>query len=727
MTEGSQIAGLVPVGAQEPVPPAVLSPLASNDPLQPLRAIRRHWPLVAVLAIGVPVLTFAALSRETPVYTATGTMLYAPLDFNPKLLRGVLETNQVTDTLMVSQASVVRSLPVVIGMIARLHLAGNPVFDPALAKRPLWRRILGVAARPARPVAAHALIAAVRADLIVKIPDGSQLLKVSFDSPDPKLAANAANMAMRIYLDRQRDSNLAVLDHAQAWLTRRAAGTAHVVEALDIEIARARAAAGTERGTGAAPLTNQEAGRLTDSLAQAETDLAAAQAQMRTTGGRSAAAAAAAVGDNVAPMRARMADLASRLNALTSTEGPNYPAVRAARRAVAALRGQIATETGRQVAADRARMHADRNRVATLKAALAALRHRTSAESILAAPLASLEERRTAERSLLRAQTEQIGTLESQSVLTRPDARVISPATAPDRPGAPRIGMIVAGAAVLGTCLGVLAALAADMLNASFRSGGEVRAVLSLPCVALIPEVKRRVRRGLSIAEYARLHPFSPFNEQMRALRTSLWLDPRAPRSLAITAARPAEGKSTLAVGLAVSLAASGMRVVVIDCDIRQPSFDAAFDLGGAAGLTDHLAGRVSLEQAVHRLGEQMPDVMPAGAVATDALSLFMSQRMTALMAALRERYDLVVLDLPPVFALAEAQVLARAAEATLLCIRWDATPRRVVVAAMELLDQAGIHVAGTVLTRVDGARHARAGFADSELYHPRYGGYFRA
>ncbi|HQT85216.1 MAG: protein tyrosine kinase [Acidiphilium sp. 37-64-53] len=724
----SEIGSLSPAASPRPILAGALTLLTAPDPLQPLRAIRRHWRLTALITIGLPALVALALTHQPPTYTASGTLLYAPLDFNPKLLRGVLETSQVTDTLMTSQIAVVRSTAVVDTMIKQLDLVHTKAFDPALAPSPRWRRWLGLPPRHAAPLSQRALVDQVRNDLVVTVPSGSQLLTVSFNSTDPKLAARAVNCAMQTYLDRQRADNLAVLDHAQAWLSRRAAATSAVLRALDIAIARARATAGTERGTGAAPLTNQEAGQLTDSLARAETDLAAASAQLQASDASAGtpAAAAAAIATNVAPMRARAAELAAQLGALASTEGPNYPEYRAVRHQLAALQGQIAAETARQVEAARATMQVDQARVATLKAALARLRHRTAAESILAAPLASLLEQRTAERSLLRDQTEQIGTLESQSVLTRPDARIISPADTPDAPSAPRTTLIIAGATVLGFSLGIIAALAADVLNGSFRSGGEIRTALDLPCIALIPEVTRRARRGLALPDYTRMHPFSPFNEQMRALRTSLWLDPTAPRSLAITAARPSEGKTTLAVSLAVSLAAGGMRVLVIDCDIRQPSFDAVFNLGGAPGLTDHLAGRVPCDAAIHRMPDLQLDVMPAGAVAADALSLFMAPSMRALMVALRERYDLVILDLPPVFALAESQVLAKAADATLLCIRWAETPRRVVAAALALLDQAGIRVAGTILTRVDGARHARAGFADSELYHPRYGGYFR-
>ena len=94
------------------------------------------------------------------------------------------------------------------------------------------------------------------------------------------------------------------------------------------------------------------------------------------------------------------------------------------------------------------------------------------------------------------------------------------------------------------------------------------------------------------------------------------------------------------------------------------------------------------------------------------------------MLAALRERYDIILLDVPPAFALAEARVLCRMADLTLLCIRWGSTPRRLVREALNLLREAGAEVAGAALTRVDPTAHARSFHADAEFYAPRYGGY---
>jgi Mrp family chromosome partitioning ATPase len=117
---------------------------------------------------------------------------------------------------------------------------------------------------------------------------------------------------------------------------------------------------------------------------------------------------------------------------------------------------------------------------------------------------------------------------------------------------------------------------------------------------------------------------------------------------------------------------------------------------------------------------------MPAGTQAKSALSLFLSPTLPSRLNALRQHYDVILLDVPPAFALAEGRVLARLADSALLCIRWGQTPRRVAQAAMTLLAEAGVTLAGAALTRVNPKAHSASGFADAEIYQPRYGGYFR-
>jgi len=138
--------------------------------------------------------------------------------------------------------------------------------------------------------------------------------------------------------------------------------------------------------------------------------------------------------------------------------------------------------------------------------------------------------------------------------------------------------------------------------------------------------------------------------------------------------------------------------------------------LRGTAGLAD-----------VMRADEKTGlSYIPAGKPGGDMLSLFMSDNMTRLLASVRDAYDLILLDTPPIQAMSEARVTAAIADAVLLCVRWRNTPRAVLRHAMDLLRETHANVVGTVLTRIDPRAHVRSGEADAEVYHRRYRRYYR-
>jgi capsular exopolysaccharide synthesis family protein len=419
------------------------------------------------------------------------------------------------------------------------------------------------------------------------------------------------------------------------------------------------------------------------------------------------------------PLRKEQADLAAQERALSGEYGADYPELVSARAQYAAISAEIDAETGRELDAARAQVAADRAEIATLSAALATVQGHSQSEDAESAPIRVLEQREAANQAILQQMTLQAGQLAQDSALTKPDARVLSAAVPPQSPSSPQFALVLAAAGTLGVCLGLLLAGLAEALDTSLRSGAAVRAQTGLRCLALIPETKHAEAAALD-------EPFSLFAEQLRALRTGLGLQ-GGKKIFAVTAARPGEGKTTLTIALGRALAASGLAVVAIDGDIRQPSFDTAFLTGGDAGLTDHLAGLASLEGVLQQDCRSPLQVMTAGTQGRDALSLCLSPALPALLEALRLRFDVVLIDVPPAFALAEARVLASVADGALVCIRWGATPARVVRAALEMLREGGATLAGAVLTRVSPAAHGRSGFPDAEMYQPRYGGYFSA
>lgn len=693
---------------------AAAPPLAPGLPEQ-LLSLRRRWRIILASTLLVPGLALLGVVGSPARYTATGILLYDPANNAVPGQAGNTAPSLDEGAVVASQSAVIASLPAAAQIAAQLNLAAAPSFNPAIAPRPFPLSLLP---RPKPPSPAQ-LAEAVRRAMDVQVLPGSRVLSVSFTSTSPELAAAAANLAMQLYLDHERDLAFAALSEAQAWLTRHTADVQAELDGTEAALAAAKAKAGVMQGTQAS-LTAETASRLAASLVEAQADLAMAQARLNAaSGGGDAAAANAAIAPNLLPLRKEQADLTAQLRALSAQYGPDYPDLVAARQQLAAISAEISAETGRELDAARAQMAADKAQIATLQTALAAARTQSQAEDAESGPIRALEQRAAAGQDMLRAMTQQAGQLAQNASLIKPDARILSAAAMPASPSAPQRGLILGAALGLGFFLGVLLAGLREALDTSLRSGVDIRAQFGLPCFALLPESAAPQVAALQA-------PFSLYAEQLRALRTGLALHEGAGRIIAITAARPGEGKTTLAIALARSLAAAGLRVLAVDGDIRQPSFDPVFNCAGAPGLTDHLAGLAGLEEVIRQDGLTPLKILPAGTQAKAALSLFLSPALRQTLFLLRDQFDVILIDAPPAFALAEGRVLARLADSALLCIRWGQTPRRVVRAAITLLHEAGVVLAGTALTRVNVQQHEKSGFADAEIYQPRYGGYFR-
>ncbi len=606
--------------------------------------LRRRWRVVVGTAGLVTVAALLALSGMPATYTATGTILYDPANATAPgsaAAAATLLDQQNEDAATASQAAVIASEPAARALAGQLDLAALPEFNDRLRPRPWPLSLL-----PARPQPPDQLVTAVRDRLNVAILPNSRVIDVSFTSLDPALAARAANGAMQLYLDHERQQAYASLTDAQGWIEKNSATLQVSLDDTEAQLARARAAAGVVPGAQAS-LTTETASRLAASLVQAQADLAMNQARLSSAARGDAAAANAAIAPNLLPLRKEQADLAAHVQALQEQYGPDYPDLVAARSSLAAISAEIGAETGRELDAARADVAADQAEIATLQGALGAARVQSQTEDADSAPVRALEQRAEAGQAMLKDMTLQADQLAQAASLARPDARILSLASPPASPSGLHRGLILAAAAGLGVCLGILLAALVEALDTSFRDGASLRARCGLPCYALLPEVKA----PKSVATEA---PFSMFAEQLRALQTALALGQpqQSHRVLAITAARPGEGKTTLTIALARALALSGLRVVAVDCDVRQPSFDPVFKLRGVAGLTDLLASGAGLESIIRADTETSLAVIGAGTQAVAALPLFLSPAFGACLSELRQRYDVVLLDVPPAFAL---------------------------------------------------------------------------
>ena len=555
---------------------------------------------------------------------------------------------------------------------------------------------------------------------------GSHVITVTFTSQDRVLAAAAVNMVMDVYIKDQLAAKYRAVRKANDWLEARVAELRETARGDEDRIAAYRASHGMIQGMHAG-LDAEQVSHLNEGLMSARADLAAAEARLDAARGRTGAAAQAAIAPSVVQLRAQSDGLRAQLQSLDTRLGPNHPDVIALRRQIADTDRAVASEIARVVAATAAEAHAAGERVATLEAGMKDVapgggpqrrRHRSRSMPCSArpTPCAPCCRRCWAASSRPRSRPPS-----SPPTRTRSRSRC-----RPKRPARPRVARVMAGAGAFGLLFGLLLVYVAEVTDRSLRGGAEVRAALGLPCFALIPEIPPRRLGRMPVAAYAAMKPLSQFAEQLRALRAGLWIGGHRPRIVAVTAASPAEGKTSVTLALARVAALAGERVCALDCDVRQPSFGRLLQADGELGLTDLLAGHATDEQVIRQDLLSGMRYIAAGSPEANAFSLFMSEAMARLLQRLREEFDLVLLDAPPAQAMTDTRVIAGIADATLLCVRWRSTPIGVAEHAVALLGEAGANVVGVALTRVDARVHLRSGSADAEVYHPRYGGYFR-
>lgn len=277
-------------------------------------------------------------------------------------------------------------------------------------------------------------------------------------------------------------------------------------------------------------------------------------------------------------------------------------------------------------------------------------------------------------------------------------ARTIQPASLPRFPIAPNTRLDVALGAIAGLVVGVLYALGRRLFGDHISGPRDVAQLSDVPVLGQIIESKRNA----TLAQLVLDDPRSPEAESVRALAANLnflRVDGGL-RSLVITSSDQGEGKSTIALALALIVAESGKRVLLIDADLRRPSIAQSTGLEGDIGLTGVLLGEIELAQAAEQWGVPGLSVLTSGPIPPNPSQLISSEAMKHLIDASEREYDLVILDTGPVLSVSDAIWLSHASGGALMVARWGKTSRHHFSRSLTDLERADSKVLGIVLTR---------------------------
>jgi tyrosine-protein kinase len=297
---------------------------------------------------------------------------------------------------------------------------------------------------------------------------------------------------------------------------------------------------------------------------------------------------------------------------------------------------------------------------------------------------------------------------------TKPvDAYTIAEAEVPDKPSSPKVLLNLGVGLILGLLLGLGVAVLRHVLDTKIRNDDDVRSLSASPILGVVAYDQDVSSHPVILRD----QPLAAPSEAVRRLRTNLqFIDfANRPRSIVISSSIPGEGKSTIAINLAVSLADTGARVILVDADLRRPSVAEYVGIEGGVGLTTVLIGRAEVDDVVQPLGKTSLDLLPAGQIPPNPSELLGSMAMAELLEQLSASYDMVLLDSPPLLPVTDAVVLSNLAGGALVVVGVDRIHRPQLQQSLESLETAGAHLFGIVMNKI--ARREAAAYAYDSSY----------
>ncbi len=430
------------------------------------------------------------------------------------------------------------------------------------------------------------------------------------------------------------------------------------------------------------------------------------------------------------------------LAAVASEHGELWPDVVRAKARLNSVSDKVESQAAALLAVMKARSAAARRTEIELNGALESERQRALELARLEPEFRDMTRRLAeAEREYERISTRRSEVGMTQRVEPNPPIEILDEATTPSRASFPNKVLILAVGLMLGLVLGGVVALAVDLRDLRVRSTADIEralAGLGIPLLSQLPVLPADPRLGTANLRAQRrqrdlhthLFPQSLMAERCRVLRTAVTFALSAergrPSTLMVTSPTSGEGKSSIALNLAISFCQVGKKVVLVDADMRRPRLHQVFDVPvgrEAFGLSGVLDGSQSLDEALLRGLADMPEtmsVLPCGQLPDDPAERLEGPAFRALLGQLRERFDLIIFDSPPVLPVTDPLIIAREVDGVIAVARCSVTHRGELVAALGELRRSETNILGAVLNVVDPREDSRGYSASSYYYEYR-------
>ncbi len=687
---------------------------------QGLAFARRGWLTIMLLSIVGMLLSVAFLSQLDRRYQSTVRVLVESPQRSP------IESEQLSasllETFVEGQVFLVESTEVLHAVVQRENLTDLAFFQsqpPSLPRRLLdpLRSLLSPAQAPATedeeiemdPAEAAAL-RTLRRNLSISRERRANIIRIDVTADSARTAARIANAVAEAFVEtRIRDQRERATQMAD-WIDNRALELQERLSRAEDAVASFREEYNLLSASPDRTLSDQQLSELNSELIRTRAALAERNAAYRRArammeqGGDMQTLPEIQRSEIVTGLRTRLLELERRESELSRRGGSTLRTGLVAEEREA-LEAQLAAEIARLVEQMRNEVETLQAREELVVAVLSEAGSESGVASRLSVRLRELERRAAAYQALYERYLSSGGLAEEAASFLPVGVTIIDRATLPNAPVYPPTRVILLFGLLLGAGLGTLVAFFRDAMRAGYLTAQQVEDDLGLPVLTSMPQLGRDV----NAFDLALEQPLSPLAEATRTLRNALSgqaLPGKAGQIVMLTSSSAGEGKTNLSAALAASALSAGLRVMLIDADLRRAGLTRLFGMNEEKGLAEILRGRGW--SFAPRGPRAELEILSAGQDAPGLADRLASHVMKRYLNEARAHYDLIILDGPPVANLADAPILASSTDAVAFVVRWSVTPREIV---RQALNRLGHHnVRGIVLNNVDFATSAKYG-----------------
>ncbi|HEX4642458.1 MAG TPA: polysaccharide biosynthesis tyrosine autokinase [Candidatus Acidoferrales bacterium] len=705
------------------------------------RVIRKRRWTVATAFVVLFVTVLAGSLYEQPVYRAKALIEIdkeSPSVANPQEM---FLLDEVSDAYLETQYKVLASDDLAERVIRQLGLDRRAEFLPPAhawprspSKSPFVPPPHDAAAAPDLSVR-ETVLTRFESRLDIRPIRRSRAVELRFDSADPELAARAVNAVAENYIQKNLEARWAAAQKASEWLSVQLKDLKAKLEKSEDDLQEYAAGNGllylvTGKGDEES-IVNQSVREIQEELTRAEADRMQKESMFRLVRSGDYRSLPGVFDDRMLQdLTIRLADLRRQHAQLSATFTENYPKVKETQSQIVEIQESLERERWRAAQKISNDYFAALRREKLARQAFAARQAQANQVAEKSVQYGMLSREVDTNKSLYEGLLQRLKEASVSAGLNAGNIRVVDPGTIPYQPIAPNYPLNLGLASFLGLGLGMSVAFLKEHLDQTIRHGDDVFHFLGVPVLGFIPTFRAlhrtkgngtiRADRELisSLADHKNVtggallenspsaqlsvHKGSAFSEAFRELRTSVILSAsaRSANSILVTSAYPGEGKTTVAVHLAFSLAQLGQPVLLVDADMRRPRIQSYFPQGGSQ-LSAYLQGQGAWQQMVSPTSISRLYVLHGGPVPENPSELLSSDRMRALIQEAMATYRFVILDSPPLLSRADSRILGSLVGATILVVKGGDTPRQVVQYAESQARAVGANLIGVVLNNL--------------------------